>query len=478
MMAGKNPYSLRALFELMALDLINSLKRNMRRHQLEEGKEGFRWEQWQLAKLRALEQFRRANREIIGRYRPEVEELLADVLQQSFLVGGQRVDAAVRASIRLPASPPAAGFFGMNEKKLQALQESVAEDLAKAQHAVLRHMDDVYRQTIFRAQLHMTAGAKTLDQAVDMATKEFLDAGIQCVEYRDGRRANIASYAEMALRTASQRATFLGEGQKRNEWGVYTIFVSAHATACDLCIPYQGKVLIDDVYSGGLDTGEYPLLSEAIKAGLLHVNCRHTLSIYFPGITKLPTVPDEATMRKNYIAEQKQRHIERQIRRWKRHEAGSLDAENVNKASHKVKEWQGKLREHLQEHPQLRRDYGRERLLGNIDTAGSGDIISSREWLKASFSTEKRFERHIKDHLKEYGDITSEKYLNTARDLLAAPLGEDVEGFLDKAGYVYKYRISTNDFAIGRPDGRISTLFKPADVYQYWLREIEKRKGK
>ncbi len=60
---------------------------------------------------------------------------------------------------------------------------------------------------------------------------------------------NIASYAEMALRTASQRARFMADGEKRDRWKVYTIFVSAHANACDLCIPWQGRILIDDVYS-------------------------------------------------------------------------------------------------------------------------------------------------------------------------------------------------------------------------------------
>jgi hypothetical protein len=54
--------------------------------------------------------------------------------------------------------------------------------------------------------------------------------------------------------------------------------------------------------------------------------------------------------------------MERQIRKWKRREAGSLDPENQNAAKAKVKEWQGKIREHLKENPQLRRDYHREKI--------------------------------------------------------------------------------------------------------------------
>ncbi len=445
-----DPYDIAQIYAEMELYLVASMIRNYERHLKEEKKYGLKWEQWQLIQLRRIHRFRKESRKIIKSSSKAVKGAAKQLLIES---------------------------YGADKGKVEALIEAVTGDMDKAERAIFRFVDDVYRQTIFRAQMHLDTGTMTLKQAVDMATKEFLDQGITCIEYKDGRRVNIASYAEMALRAASQRATFMADGEKRDRWGIHTIFVSAHANACDLCIPWQGKVLIDDVYSAGIRPrdGNYSLLSEAIEAGLLHPNCRHTLATYFPGITKLPNVPDEALARKNYEAEQKQRYMERQVRKWKRREAGSLNEDNKAAARAKVREWQGKLREHLKENPQLRRDYWRERL---IDDKGSHDIIDSRDWRIAPFSTQERFQKHIRDHLKEYGDIRPADYLNKARDLLAAPLDKDVEGFLDKEGYVYKYRISTNDFAIGRPDGRISTIFKPKLVYAYWLQQIEKYKGK
>lgn len=408
----KNPYDIREIFEAMTLDLIRSLKRNFLRHKAEELKEGFQWEQWQLVKLRNLQKYRKANKEIIGSYSKKVDQLIKEVLQDSFTVSESRVQKTiervleqveisvpesqidpgsikphtmkeigkltkielVEKAAELPKAAPEESFFGVNDKKLEALQKSVTEDLKKAQHAVLRKMDDVYRQTVYKVQIHMDAGAKTLYQAVDMATKEFLEKGINCIEYKDGKRVNVASYAEMALRTASQRSTFLGEGKKRDEWGIYTVVVSAHANTCDLCLPWQGKVLVDDVFTSLIkekakdlskETG-YPLLSKAMKAGLLHPNCRHTLATYFPGITQLPKIPDGEIARKNYEAEQLQRHMEREIRKYKRLEAGSLDPENQAKYAEKVEEWRSKLREHLKENPQLRRDYWREKIEGGL----------------------------------------------------------------------------------------------------------------
>lgn len=253
-----------------------------------------------------------------------------------------------------------------NDQKLNDLKEQVSQDMKEVQGVIWRRMDDIYRQTIYKTEMFMAAGAKSLDQAIDMATKEFLDGGIDCIEYSNGRRVNIASYAEMALRTASQRATFLAEGKKRDEWGIHTIFVSAHANTCPKCEPWQGKVLVDDVFSSGTaaEAAELgaPLLSTAMKAGLLHPNCRHTLATYFPGVTILPKIPNKDKALKTYEAEQKQRALERKIRKAKRKVAGACDNDNIRRAQAEVRELQKQIRAHLDQHPELRREYNREKL--------------------------------------------------------------------------------------------------------------------
>lgn len=455
-----DPYNLRRIFEEMELELVKSLRRNLKRHQKEEEEEGFRWEMWQKAKLRNLQKYRKENKEIIDKISPEVERIVEEALQSSYRTGQnifgkviqriktlffkkKRVNFPKDISHHKLSTPPPQedNFFGVNKRKIEALQEEaekvlpesrkdspeaeqateketkvdepnaesekdqpgqqqketpqetepfrpdgkeqppttngndikldntkkkIVHDLKKVQAAVWRKMDDVYRQTVYRAEMNMAAGAKTLEQAIDMATKEFLQKGIDCIEYKDGKRVNIASYAEMALRTAAHRAKLLGEGKKRDEWGIHTVFVSAHANTCPLCALWQGKILIDDVFSGGTkEEAErlgYPLLSTAIKAGLLHPNCRHNIATYFPGITQLPKVPDTNKAIETYKAEQEQRELERQIKKWKRSAEGSQDPANAKYAKEKVKEYQNKMREHLEKHPELRRSYRREKI--------------------------------------------------------------------------------------------------------------------
>lgn len=54
---------------------------------------------------------------------------------------------------------------------------------------------------------------------VDMATQDFLAAGFNCIENKNGARHTISDYADMAIKTANKRAYLRGEGVKRNEWG-------------------------------------------------------------------------------------------------------------------------------------------------------------------------------------------------------------------------------------------------------------------
>ena len=222
----------------------------------------------------------------------DLEPMLPPIESESMKDMAEEVIENVRIWQEAP-TPRDEVFFRMNDDKFNALIETVENDFKNANTAVLRRMDDVYRQTIFRAQVHYNTGTVTLDQAIDMATKDFLEKGIDAITYSDGKKVNIASYAEMALRTANHRAYLMAEGKKRQEMGLYLVVVSAHATACELCVPWQGKIIIDDVYGGGSkEVGDYPLLSEAMEEGLMHPNCRHNLSTYFPGITTLPKVPD------------------------------------------------------------------------------------------------------------------------------------------------------------------------------------------
>ena len=77
--------------------------------------------------------------------------------------------------------------------------------------------------------------------------------------------------------------SFKREGNFRISIKRTLVKVTVHGGACDLCKKWEGKVLIDDVFSNGTQKdGNYPLLSQAIEEGFLHNGCRHGITTYYP----------------------------------------------------------------------------------------------------------------------------------------------------------------------------------------------------
>ena len=206
--------------------------------------------------------------------------------------------------------------------------------------------------------------------------KTFLNAGINCIEYKDGRRVNIADYVQMALRTAATRSYLNGAAAKRAELGIDTVLVSQYGACSETCLPWQGRVYIDDVWGvfEGERSGEmgkrkngkwYPLLSVAIKGGLYHPNCRHSHTTWIECVSKLPTALDPKKTGENYKLEQQQRKLERELRRFKRLQAGSLSEEDRRLYGEQIKKKKKELKEFVEKHKDiLRRDYWRENVYG------------------------------------------------------------------------------------------------------------------
>lgn len=366
-----SPYDISSIYAEMEIDLAKSMKRNLKGHEIEEIKEGFKWEQWQKAKLRDIKKFQKRNKKIIKKYQKLIDgevETLFDNTYKSSSEKSESLFTRLKGKIKgiFSREPQEEDFFKANEDKVFNLIKSVKGDLHNANSAALRQMDDVYRKTLFKANMYVANGASTVNQAVDMATKDFLSQGIRCIEYKNGRRVDIASYSEMAIRTANQRVTLMADGAVRDKHGIHTVLAPAHGNTCPLCLVWQGKVLIDDVYSSGkASEGNYPLLSTAMKEGFLHPNCRHHPITFIPGINSVPkeqTEEEKQEALNKYNAEQKQRYYERKIRKYKRLEAGSCDERNSEKYKQKVSEYQLELQKHLSENKFLRRDTWREKL--------------------------------------------------------------------------------------------------------------------
>lgn len=379
------------IFEEIELRLIASLKRNLSRHKAEEEKEGFEWSAWQAEKLNNIDNFRKENAQIADEYVDVIDDETRQLMTNQFHEGEHTAEQSVidvsESGVNVPDVPaqpqppeaptaiPDDHFFGVNKPKMDKLMEDVTTLEKTALTAAVRNMDDVYRTTLNKVQLMMGTGSITLNEAIDLATRDFLDKGINCIVYADGRRVNIAGYVRMALRTTSTRATLQGAAKRFAELGYDTVLISQYGGCSETCEPYQGKVYIDDVFTiwNGARSGDFGksnycdkwfmLLSVAIRGGLFHPNCRHTMGQYIEGLTKIPQPIPAEKIREQRELEEKQRAMERKIRALKRKVEGTQDEKKVKEYKRKLREEQGKLREFIKEHDDvLRRDYSREKI--------------------------------------------------------------------------------------------------------------------
>lgn len=343
-------YNIREAFEKIEDELIDSMMRNFSRHRAEETKEGYNWTQWQAEQLKSLEEYRKHNAKKFGKRFKTINSKVEEMIRTAKADGNASQEAeileAVKDGFKAPKKPSAhstAEFFKVNDRKLDALIKSTTDDLKRAETAVLRMSNDKYRKAIFNAQVAMNTGAVTYEKAVDIACKDMLNAGLNCVEYKNGARHTLSDYADMAVKTANKRAYLRGECEKRAEWGVSLVVVNSRQGGCPDCAKYIGKVFIDDVYSNGKKSdGNYPLLSTAIKNGLFHPRCKDSTSTYYPELDDLdaPLSEDEIKeLDRQRGIEEKQQYAQRQAERFDRRAEYSLDEDNKRIAQTRADEW-------------------------------------------------------------------------------------------------------------------------------------------
>lgn len=393
-MALNTEYDIEKAFRAIEDELIASMMRNLDNHRAEEIEMGFNWTQWQVEQIKALERYKVKNKKKFTKQFSNINGSIDAMIFAARQAGGteqeQKILRAIKKGLKASKVPQGAegAFFKLNTRKLDALIKATKADFAKAEHSMLRMSEDKYRQVIFNAQVYANTGAGTYEKAVDMATRDFLKAGINCIEYANGSRHTVKDYARMAIQTASKRAYLTGEGEMRQSWGISTVIMNKRANACPKCLPFVGKVLIDDVWSGGkASDGPYPLMSSAIAAGLYHPNCKDVHTTYFPELDEEPdskfTKEELEKVKEDYKQDQKQQYAGRMVEQFDRLSKYSLDLDNKKVYAARKEQWE------------------------NVVANGQKNDI-----MESDLSTLKCKLRNDSDIEKEYYNILKEKFLH------------------------------------------------------------------
>lgn len=312
---------------------------------------------WQVRKLQAMglcyEEIMSILSQLTRRSRPEIERLVKEAGIETL-----RADDAVYK--RHGLNPPPVGAAPELQRILRsgiARTEGLFENLTRT---TAQTVTQQFEHALDRAWMQAQSGAFSYTEAIRNAVRTLAMQGIRSISYAGNGRMRTET-----LEVAVRRAVITGINQtalqmqlaRADEMGCDLVEVTAHVGArtgegIANHAGWQGKV-----YSRSGANPKYPHFATATGygtgAGLGGWNCRHSAYAYFEGDPRAYTDERLREMEKEtvtyngekmnvYDATQRQRAIERQIRRWKR-EFKALEAagQDPYEAAAKLRKWQG-----------------------------------------------------------------------------------------------------------------------------------------
>lgn len=249
---------------------------------------------WAKRKLASIELVLDKAREIVERAGGKGDEYLLHLLAQEVQRGFASTD-------QLPDL-----LTGANVAPTGLLTRAVFGELRDARFQILRSIEDIFRAIIEEVTFGVTTGVETRKDIARTALAKFAEEGITAFVDAVGRRWDIASYVEMATRTAAQQAFREGRIRAIVDSGGDLAVIRSAPSHCPQCAAWRNKI----VSVSGSDT-KYPSLQAAIASGVFHPNCRCTINKFIPGLTRLDTVE---RVDNYYPDEQQQRRLERELR--------------------------------------------------------------------------------------------------------------------------------------------------------------------
>lgn len=328
--------------------------------------------EWQYKKLIELGNFHsfimEALSSMTGLTRQEIERLMEEAGMKALAFDDEIYRKAGLNPPPLAESPTLQSVLAAGIEKTGGLFTNLTRTTA---NTATKQFEDA----LDRAYMQITTGAFDYNATIRTAVKDLASKGVAVVRYPSGH----VDYMEVAVRRATvtgvnQTAAKLQES-RADEMGSDLVEVTAHAGARPDHQVWQGKIFSrsgthpkypDFVSSTGYGTGP----------GLCGWNCRHNFFPYFEGISEPahsnadleemndPKYTYNDQKLTEYEATQQQRHIERQIRKWKREYTGMEAAgQPTEEAAAKIAQWQRTQKDFL-EQTGLKRQVDREQIPG------------------------------------------------------------------------------------------------------------------
>lgn len=350
-------------------------------------------------------------------------------------------DAAAAASA-LYAEGMTARFAELSKQAA----DGVAQIIARDNVSLASSAANAWYRIAGEASVAYVEGLKPLREIMAEAVAKMASEGITSVDYRSG----VSSQPDVAVRRHAVTQASQAGGRmtlaRCEAYGHELVITSAHYGARPSHAAWQGKPCaihgpaeVDGVFYPGLAE----LTGYGTVGGLKGANCRHSINPYFPGVTKPPALewPEHEgkfgmSSAEHYAATQRQRELERRIRKTKR-EIAAMEEQGVGLESPAYVQkrlvlgrQQKALREHCEKN-KLVRQYSREKAYG---------VKSQPKALVSAARAQAEVRRRFYDRLRSATPTT------TTSELAAAENVSELAGMLERKHGVSVSSVDGLDF--------------------------------
>lgn len=321
------PDNIVALYQQLEDDIITDIARRLEKAGKITGTA--EWQIYMLTEMgKDLDDIKSKIAEVNHKSKAEVENLFDEAIARSVGRDNLLFQQAGKGTLDLAKNAGIQQFITASAAKTVGDLKNLTKSLGFKDGKQFKPIARFYQDTLNYAQFQVASGAFSYQQAIKIATAKMVESGIRVVDYESG----VSTRVDVAVR----RATLTGINQTSgvitmrwlDEVGGEYVEVTAHTGARPDHAVWQGKV-----YKVNGSEKEYPNLAEATGygsvTGLKGANCRHDFNAFFPGISERnytdkeledidpPPFEYNGKTYTHYEATQKQRQIERAIRKTK-----------------------------------------------------------------------------------------------------------------------------------------------------------------
>ena len=301
--------------------------------------------EWKLTKLKEVGNITGVTEQIIKEDINKAIEIAQKEIRKTGIDSARKIDIDLKGhSSRLVDALPVTA-----DPRLIAVWERferpARDELQRLGALLMSKVNESMIDIIEQSTAEVLAGQPTLRDAMRSRSKKWGQQGFKPMIDKAGRQWTSEGYSQMVIRSQIRQVVTVTQTERLDELDWDLIEISSHAGARPLCADWQRKILSLHGKTEGytkLDDTSY-----GEPAGLFGINCSHVMYPSIPGVK--PTFSEDPAKDRGldndkiYKEQQKQRYLEREIRRAERvlqiEKSIPENQENVRKARSRMEDF-------------------------------------------------------------------------------------------------------------------------------------------